>query len=809
MKAMSRNELVQEIADLRARLSEAEKALDRLEPGACEQHRPPPVSEPEERHGVIVEASLDAIFVTTPDGSILAANQAAQNMLGLSEDEIRAAGREGIVDTSDPRLSVLLEERARTGRLRGELRCRRGDGSLFEAEVSSGVFRNSWGKLLTSLVLRDISGSKRMEQALRESEVRFRTIFEANPDAIATAAWEDGRFIDVNPAFEGLSGYLREEIIGRRPLELGFWVDEAERAAFRRLLSEQGAVRDFEARLRTKAGAIKTTLTCVDVIEIDGRRLMLRMVKDITTRKKAEEALRVSEEKYSRAFRTSPSFIVISETESGRYVESNEAFSRLTGYSREELLGRTALGLGIWADPGQRRELAAGIARDGGFIGRDIRIRTRSGEVRDVLLSAERIEIDGRSCTIASGLDITEHKRLETELQQAKEAAEAASRAKSDFLANMSHEIRTPMNGVIGMTELALLVCKEPRTREYLEMVKQSGKALLFLINDVLDLSKIEAGKVELEERLFDLRGELATFFQAMNVPALEKKLRFVHEVHPRVPESVIGDPGRLRQVLVNLVGNAIKYTLSGTVGVFVEPANEEASSPSSIRLLFRVVDTGIGISPDRLKAIFESFTQLRSSAHPDFGGTGLGLTISRELVHMMDGEIDVESDLGKGSAFSFTAEFGLANHEALPARQPEQAVSGRTSRLHVLLAEDNEINRILAVDLLESRGHTVKTVETGRKVLQALAVESFDLVLMDVRMPEMDGVEATRRIRAGEAGNSDVPIVALTAYALVDDRERILAAGMDDHLAKPISLKELDRVLARFSSEQEDLSSN
>ena len=431
------------------------------------------------------------------------------------------------------------------------------------------------------------------------------------------------------------------------------------------------------------------------------------------------------------------------------------------------------------------------------WLGINLDISSRKHLEAELKLAVDRLAGEKERCE-------EEVRQRTRELQQATKQADAANRAKSEFLASMSHEIRTPMNGVIGMAELALMISKEPRTREYMTLVKKSGAQLLDIVNDILDLSKIEAGKVELDERQFDLREDLEMILSALSVSAHDKGLRFEHEMEPEIPARIVGDSIRLRQVLTNLIGNAIKYTDKGTISLSVRLADEAPSRPEGVRLLFRVNDTGIGIPRDKLASVFDSFTRVEGPDYAKYGGTGLGLTISRRLVELMGGSIWVESEHGEGSTFSFTAEFGAPVEQPAPAERPVP-LAAQEPPLKVLLVEDNEINRILAVELLEMRGHKVKEVENGLKALEALQAEAFDLVFMDARMPEMDGMEATRRIRAGEAGDPNVPIVALTAYALAGDREKFLAAGMDDYLSKPIDMKALERILGQFGTRQRE----
>ncbi|MCK6553181.1 PAS domain S-box protein [Candidatus Binatia bacterium] len=541
-------------------------------------------------------------------------------------------------------------------------------------------------------------------------------------------------------------------------------------------------------------------------------------------RKQADAALRASEER-TRSIIDNALDAFIGIEDDGRISGWNRQAESVFGWQRDEIIGRTLEETVI--PPQYRQAHRSGLQRfaatgEGEVLNRRIEIAAlhRDGHEFPVELSMWPVRL-GETLTCSAFLrDITERKRAEAELQQAKQAAEVADRAKSEFLANMSHEIRTPMNGIVGATELVLDTPLAAEQREYLDIVRCSADSLLTVINDILDFSKIEAGKLEFEQIDFGLRDCLEETIRVAAVFARQKSLALGVDVSPQVGDALVGDPGRLRQVLTNLVGNAIKFTERGEVAVSVDVAARAAASADrgdeegcraesdcepGIELHFAVRDSGIGIAPDRQQAVFNAFEQGDGSTARRYGGTGLGLAISAKLVRMMGGRMWVESDVGRGSTFHFTARFGVqpAERAAIARGRPSKSgLRGPWGPLKILLAEDNAVNQKLVTRLLERGGHTVNVAGNGHEVLAALQKERFDVVLMDVQMPEMDGFQTTAEIRrrelepgggahSGLAG-MHMPIVAMTAHAMKGDRERCLEAGMDGYVAKPVRAAEL-----------------
>lgn len=528
-------------------------------------------------------------------------------------------------------------------------------------------------------------------------------------------------------------------------------------------------------------------------------------------RNRAEIALRQSEEKFAKAFRSCPSAFTITRQSDGCHIEINDSFCKFIGYTREEVIGRTAVDLNLWVDWEERAQLFHLLQKEGVIRNYEFKFRTKPGEVRTALLSAELINLDGQIHVISVSQDISDHKQAQAALQQAKEAAEKANRAKSRFLANMSHELRTPLNAIIGFTQLLTRDSSlNPEQQEYLGIIQRSGEHLLELINNVLQMSKIEVGRVTLNKNSFDLYYLLDTLETMFKLPAQNKGLQLVFDRTTTLPQYVQSDESKLRQVLINLLGNAIKFTAEGGVtlrvasklkkggsnDLSIERLKVEGSQPSSnlqhsklqpVTLYFEVEDTGFGIAPEEMDSLFEPFLQTQTGRQT-LEGTGLGLPIARQFVQLMGGDIRVSSHLSKGSIFHFEIEVDLAQEPKIVTTQTSRRVIGLESgqpEYRILVVDDRLESRVLLVKLLTSVGFEVLEAVNGREAIELWSSWEPHLIWMDMRMPVMDGYEATKRIKADLKGQATA-IVALTASAFEEERSVVLSAGCDDFVRKP-----------------------
>ena len=631
--------------------------------------------------------------------------------------------------------------------------------------------------------------------------------FALDQHAIVSVTDTRGRILYANDKFCALTGYGLDELIGVNHRIVASGMHPPEFYARMWATIAAGEVWHGEICNRSKSGSLHwVDASIVPLAGADGRpERYIAIRTDITERKRIEATLREQVHFWNELLDAVPVAIYFKDAQ-GRFLGMNRALEWLFDIDRRTAIGRTSAQ--VFAD-GYADEH---IERDRELLARpsrqsyEMEMPLADGTPRTLYYSKASMTDAGGRVTGMIGVifDTTERKVLERRLEDAKDAAETANRAKSQFLANMSHEIRTPMNGIIGMTDLVLDTPLAPEQRDHLETVRQSADALMEIINDLLDLSKIEAGRMELESIDFELRGLLEHLCKPIAVSAQRKGLVLGLELAPSLPRVARGDPVRLRQVLVNLLGNAVKFTERGEVVLAVDVREAGSATPDAPRALWldcEVRDTGVGIPEDKLEQIFDAFAQADSSTTRRFGGTGLGLAITRRIVEAMGGEIGVASTPGAGSRFRFSVRLHEGVDDAAqaaatrsPAADGAAAGPGAPRRaLRVLLAEDNPVNQKLAQLMLAKLGHRAVVAGNGEEAVALVAREAFDLVLMDMQMPVMDGIEATRRIRAAGVA---LPIVAMTANAMEADRERCREAGMDGFLAKPVRAPELAAVI-------------
>jgi len=738
----------------------------------------------------LIENSPLAIVTLNQDHRIQMVNPAFEKLFQYQSAEIGGGDLDQLIASETAR-----EEAARLTRLgmsgqavHTTARRQRKDGSPVDVEIH-GMSLISKGEFIGAFALyQDITERKRVEAELSKLSSAVQQIAD---NLMITSA--DGAIEYVNPAFEKQTGYAKEEIIGQTPrvLKSGEHNDAFYQMLWKTILS--GDVFRAVFINRKKSGELYHEEKTITPLR-DSQGNITHFVsagRDITGRRRAEEALRQAEEKYRTIFENAVVGI-FQTTLDGQYLTANPTLACILGYdSPQELMATVAdLNYQFYVEPDRRAEFLRLMQEQGAVSTFESEIYRKDGSLIWISENARQLHSpDGRALGFeGTTVDITQRKQAEEELQKAKEAAEAATRSKSEFLANMSHEIRTPMNGILGMTELALDTDLTREQREYLQLVRSSGESLLRVINDILDFSKIEAGKLELETTDFRLNELLGETLKTLAFRAHKKGLELSCHVKPEVPDGLCGDPGRLRQVLVNLVGNAVKFTEEGEVIVRIEM---ESRSPGRVRLHFAAADTGIGIAPEKQPHILEPFEQADGSMTRRYGGTGLGLSISRKLVEMMGGRLWVESTLGKGSVFHFIADFDLAE---AAAGMPEELVSLKNVR--VLVADDNATNRRILEETLKSWEMVPELACGGKAALSALekawqTKRPFPLVLLDAHMPDLDGFSVVRRIRS-KPELAGAVILMLTSDTQKGDLERCRELGIAAHLVKPVTQSDL-----------------
>ncbi|NJD38824.1 MAG: PAS domain S-box protein [Geobacter sp.] len=770
---------------------------------------------------VTSEARLRALINAMPD--IVCFKDAGGRWLVANDFAIALFGLEGVdyIGRTDLELAeyspfyrhafLASKDSDRLAWLQGSvLRCDeempRPDGSSKTFDMIKVPTYDDQGRPAGLIVVgRDVSERVQWERR-QESDHRFlQAILDAIPDKIFIKS-ADGIYLGCNQAFAGrYLGLPKDEIIGRRDHDL-----ERNRAQAPRYRETdlQALASEDTLRLEVPITLANGQQTVVEVLKTrfcdaaDQPVGVVGIARDISDRKQMEAELARERDYLQTLFEYNGTANLIVSPER-IMLKVNHQFCELFGYDEAELLGQSVRLLHLEQQHFEAWAPTFLQARDGRtHLQAEYPLRRKDGSTIWGFLTGVRMVLpDSTTGVVWSIIDITERKQAEAVLLAAKDAAESASRAKSEFLANMSHEIRTPMNGVIGMAHLLRTTELTPEQERYLTNIENSSSTLVTLISDILDLSRIEAGRMELETADFSLRSCISELLAGQQYAIHQKGLSITTAIDPRLPELVRGDQLRTRQILLNLLGNAIKFTGQGGITVTVQV---DSSPAEPLQVQLTIADTGIGISPAALDEIFSPFTQADSSTTRKYGGTGLGLTICRRLAALMGGRIWAESTPGSGSSFHVSLPFALPDEprqEELP-QKPVPQVPVR--QLTLLLAEDNQVNAEFIVKVLGRAGHRISVVENGQQALEYLETHQVDAVLMDIQMPVMGGDEAARIIRLQEqVTGGHLPIIALTAHAMDDERERLLMQGFDAHISKPVDIALLLQQLQQLTQKE------
>jgi PAS domain S-box-containing protein len=611
---------------------------------------------------------------------------------------------------------------------------------------------------------------------------KLRAVFGLSPTILCLTGLGDGRVRDANDAFLSASGYTREEILGRTPVELGLWVDPAQRDDGIRLLKAGQTVRGMECRFRVKSGEERVTILSADIVMFDGEACILSALTDITDRTQAEAALRESERRFIVAFHANPLPMSITSLRDHRHLEVNDAAVRHSGYAREEMLGRTKPQLGFWVTIEQRDRLLRLLHTEGRVRDLEVTFRTRAGEERQLLVNSEVITFEGEPAVLSVSLDITERKLYEESLR-------AANQAKDEFLAMLGHELRNPLGTLTNAVAVLERLPGDETMRHVVAIIGRQTGHLGRLVDDLLDVARVTSGKIELQRGPVELRALAGRCLDALAQAGRTERHTVVIEGEP---VHVDGDTARLGQVLNNLVDNALKYTPpSGRVTISTERMGATG--------VLRVRDTGQGIRTDLLARVFDLFVQEPQSLDRSRGGLGLGLALVKRLVELHGGSVSVWS-AGPGQGSEFTVRLpAVAEPVAQAGLAGASPVSTAGRGRRVLVVEDNPDARQSLRMLLELAGHEVQTSEDGPNGLATLLAFQPDVALIDLGLPGMDGYALAREVR-GRPETRAIRLVAVTGYGQVEDRRRALAAGFDLHITKPVDVSMLEEMLGSSS---------
>ena len=874
---------------------------------------------------IFEQAGIGVALLNTKTGQFIRINQKYCDFLGYTMDEMLQKTFMDITYQDDIKLNVDKNKNFINGAEKEfsyEKRYIHKNGEIIWGKLTISPLWNSNEKPETYFhvaIVENIDEHKKAEEALRESEDKYSKAFNTSPYAITITNAEDGKIIEVNDAFTSISGYTREEAIANSSIGLNLWVDCEVRNNVIKNLFEGKKVIGWECLFKKKNNEIITGLFSAEIIYLKNKPYIIssilditdrkiaeeelktnkaklylalnsakmgvwqfnvdkkirifddqtcsllgldpdtysgkedeffavvhpddlyritealnRTIKynepyeseyrviwqdssihyisargkyeknenlqiingivwDITERKKAEEELRDSEKTFSDMFQKSPVSIILSVPFDGTILDVNETFLHYMEYERDEVIGKTTIEMNIFADLNDKEILVNILKKKGVVFGYECCFRSKKDKILTVLLSIVFIKIKGKTCLLTTVIDISDRKLVEQELVKAKEQAEESDRLKSAFLANMSHEIRTPMNGILGFTELL----KEPKLtgeeqKEYINIIEKSGERMLNIINDIINISKVESGLMKIYLSEFNVNEQAEYVCNFFKLEAEQKGIRLFFN-NSILPEGVTvkTDKEKVYAVLTNLVKNALKFTQNGSIEVGYEKKDKFIE--------FYVKDTGVGISDEHIKIIFERFRQGSESLTRNYEGAGLGLSISKAYIEMLGGKIWVESKLGQGSCFFFTIPYDESNEEknTIINTVISNEENFKLKKLNILIAEDDETSEKLILKTIKTLSNSILKAKTGIEAIKVCKNNpDIDLILMDIKMPEMDGYEASRQIRQFNKG---IIIIAQTAYALAGEKETALAAGCNDYISKPYNQNSLKALLKKY----------
>jgi PAS domain S-box-containing protein len=735
----------------------------------------------------LIEASLDPLITINIEGKITDMNEATVKITGVKREEL--IGSDFFDYFTQPNMArEVYEEVFSNGFvIDSPLTLCHKNGKLTDVLFNGSVYKNDEGKVLgIVIVARDVTKQK-------QAALYTRSILEASLDPLVTINAE-GQITDGNHALMNVTGIQRENLIGT-DFSIYFTEPERARQAYIQVF-EKSFVSDYALTIKHLNGKLTDVLYNASVYKDDKGEVLgvFAAARDVTAQKLLSN--------YSLSLIEASRDPLVTISIEGKITDMNEATIKITGVERELLTGSDFFD--YFTEPQMAREVYQEVFAKGSVADSPLTLRHKEGKLTDVLFNGSVYKDDQGNVLgiVIVARDITDQKRSETELIEAKVFAELATgiaeeekinaenaaviaenavKAKQQFLSNMSHEIRTPMNAIIGFTKVVLKTDLTSKQKEYLNAIKMSGDALIVLINDILDLAKVDAGKMSFDKTPFKVKSSISSMLHLFETKIQEKNLKLIKEYDPNIPEVIVGDPIRLHQIVLNLVSNAVKFTSKGKITVSVRLIDEDSEN---VTIEFAVTDTGIGIPKEKLATIFDNFQQASSGTSRIYGGTGLGLAIVKQLVEPQGGVINVVSKVGKGTTFSFRLNFQKTTAEAELETEILELDKG-SKNIKVLVVEDIPLNQLLMKTLLDDFGFERDIAENGKIAVEKMQRNSYDVILMDLQMPEMNGFEATEYIRT--TMNSKIPIIALTADVTTVDLAKCKSVGMNDYIAKPV----------------------